>query len=90
MPRPFVTLLLFLFAFASSCTRHTTECDINLNSVNLFFAVADSIAQRQEVAEVTWDSLAHSDGYVMAGWQKRLIYCLEHDGQRTGTDSLPT
>ncbi|MBP5681258.1 MAG: hypothetical protein J6X31_09435 [Bacteroidales bacterium] len=71
MPRPFVTLLLFLFAIASSCTRHTAECDINLNSVDLFFAVTDSVAQRQEVAKATWDSLAHSDGYVMAGWQKR-------------------
>lgn len=76
MPRPFVTLLLFLFAFTSSCIRHTTECDINLNSVDLFFAVADSVAQRQEVAEATWDSLAHSDGYVMAGWQKRLTVLL--------------
>jgi hypothetical protein len=38
--------------------------------------VADSVAQRQEVAEVTWDSLAHSDGYVMAGWPKRLIVLL--------------
>ena len=76
MSRPFVTLLLSLFAIASSCTRHTAESDTNLNSVDLFFAVADSVAQRQNVAEATWDSLAHSDGYVMVGWQKRLIVLL--------------
>ena len=72
MSRTFVPLLLSLLAIiTASCSNESVPNNVNLNSVDLFFAVADSVVQRQEVAEVTWDSLSHSDGYVMAGWQKR-------------------
>lgn len=64
------TLIALSFTL-SGCTEHTAPDKVNLHTIDLFFAVADSIMQGQPVAESTWDVLTHSDGYVMAEWHKR-------------------
>ena len=71
MSRIFTLLILSILPLISSCHQRPVESNINHHSVDLFMAVADSVAQGQEVSEATWDSLSHSDGYVMAGWHKR-------------------